>query len=339
MKTTRKIFLFTGNKEVVRNILDVVSGFKAIEVVEKLLPSQKDSIFACNKNIACTSTIECQADYEIKCYYSTGKVITEDFAINASQNVIMQIMQIANSIGVDIGDHRSNATVTQEVITTDCLFCKLIAGNPIHRQDTIYESRSFIVIPGSGAFIPGYLALLPKRHVMSIGELTENERVEFQEVIEDIKYILESIYNQKTLIWENGSGAGGVGKDKSSIVHAHVHACPSSIDIISTTELNGITLKEIEYSNLPEYKKESYLLVHTENRWYIRPSENVYVPRQYIRQLLASDETTGILEVWNWRINPFWDDVQKCSDLILKWLKDNWEGISSRIKERTGKYV
>ena len=101
------------------------------------------------------------------------------------------------------------------------------------------KAKNFLVIPGSGAFIDGYLMILPKVHVMSCAELNFEQRMEMLEVIRDVKDILKGTYKSKVLVWENGSGLDGKGKPKTSIVHAHIHVCPSKLNISETTNAMG----------------------------------------------------------------------------------------------------
>ncbi len=258
--------------------------------------------------------------------------------INVKGNIVRQFMEIAEEHDIDIGDHASNAS-TKSALKSDCLFCKLLAGKPVHEQAILYESKNFLVIPGSGAFLDGYIMILPKPHVMSCAELDLEQRLEMLEVINDIKFILSSIYKKDVLVWENGSGLDGKGKPKTSIVHAHIHACPSTLNVLETTNATDIPVHPISFEDLPKFKENSYLLIMDYDRkWYISYNPDLYIPRQYVRQLIAMEHNING-ELWNWRKYPFWDNVEKTGKDFLSFVKNNYGKLNTSIKKATEKFI
>lgn len=346
MKATKQIFRFNGNEDDVRQVLAEVEGFKAVSVVNgKASIEEIKEVFSNNKSVACTSFNDSGFIFQlcpINVFVTRGNFNVARDIIDIRYNIVRQFMEIASKYDIDIGDHISNSTSKAEGPSkSDCVFCKLLDGNPIHEQKSLYESQNFLVVPGSGSFIDGYLMILPKEHVMSCAELSKEILEEMEDVISDIKFILKSIYGNEVLIWENGSGMGGKGKPKTSIVHAHIHACPCSdmLNICEATKVTGVTLNHIEKKNFKNHHKDSYLfIIDFDNQWYISSDTNLYIPRQYIRQLLAMElNISG--DVWDWRHFPFWNNVEKTAETILSFIKDNFQSLSPRIQKATKKFV
>lgn len=175
-----------------------------------------------------------------------------------------------------------------------------------------------------GQFINGYLLIIPYDHIMSNAELDESKRKEFQTVLDDISYILKMTYNvSNVLVFENGTGNSGIGKAKNSVVHSHTHIVPSELNADKIKMISGFPFEEISFEQLPDYTKESYLLIQkSASSWIICQNPNLYIPRQYVRQLLA-DEYNIPGECWNWRIYGFEDKMHETDKQIMNTLKTN----------------
>ena len=344
MKATRKVFSVKGEDSIVRAVLNGLIGFKAVTVLSDIItPDVMDQVFANNKSLVCRAD---NIPYSVLNTDVVNVLATDSETmifgvkniINVNGNIVRQFMEIADEYDIDIGDHVSNES-DKNPLQSDCLFCKLLAGKPVHEQASLYESENFLVIPGSGAFLDGYMMILPKSHVMSCAELDYKQRMEMLQVIDDVKYILRNIYRKNILVWENGSGLDGRGKPKTSIVHAHIHVCPSTLNVLETTKATGIKIHPIDFENLPDYKRNSYLLImdYDEN-WYISYNPNMYIPRQYVRQMIALEHNINS-ELWNWRRFPFWDNVEKTGNTFLDYVKNNYGELSTRIKKATRKFI
>ena len=177
---------------------------------------------------------------------------------------------------------------------------------------------------------------------MSNAELNYSTRKEFLEVLNDIKYILQLTYNvPNVLVWENGSGNSGIGKAKDSIVHSHTHIAPSNMTCASIEDISGFPFKEISYDQIINHKNGSYLLIknltkssNLSQNWKICQESGLYIPRQYIRQLLAEEyQLPG--ESWNWRTHHFKEKMLETDNQIITTLKENWLSLPQRIKDRT----
>lgn len=353
MKKTRCAFCLVGkNKKILNYVITLISGFKATKCIAgNVTQNNVDQIFACNKSVICT-------DSNIRNFAETVVFVgvndlSQKYNINVPDftsiqesdkeifnSILNQFQKIAEDCNIDIGDHRSNATKEgPSQNPQDCVFCRYLAGHPDHYQPSIYESPNFVVMGNTGHFVLGSLLIIPRKHIMSCAELNTEELTELEEVIQDSKYILRKIFGMDTLLWENGSGSGGHGKDKSSIVHAHIHMNPCDMDCLKVSSEKGITPQAIEFSDLSNYKEDSYLLIQNYDlKWYIVSNPNLYIPRQYVRQLVA--EHIGLPgDLWNWRKYLFLDNVRVTTYMIRDYLVSNKETLPERIFRRTRHFV
>lgn len=342
MKRTRRAFCLEGNKNDLTKVITEIRGFKAINYIEaKVTHDKLNKVFASNKSVICT-------DPDVEKYVETVFISINN---KSAQNTIFtdniggvsirrQFKQIADSCNIDIGDHKANSTKegpSQDPM--ECVFCRYLSGHPDNYQPSMYESEHFVLMPNMGHFVPGSLLIIPRAHIMSCAELSLDVLNELLEVIDDAKFILKEVYGMDTLLWENGSGSGGHGKDKSSIVHAHIHMNPCDMDILKVSAEKGITLKEINYPDLQNYQENSYLLVQNYDlKWYIMSDPELYIPRQYVRQLVA--EHVGIPgDLWNWRIYPFADEVVVTTNKIREYLISHKDSLPERIVRRTSHFA
>lgn len=337
MKRTRVAFCFEGiNQKNLEVVIGDVSGFKAVELINTAVNRQNvAAVFDHNRSIICT-------DPAIADLAETFFVSIDDprqqYNINTTSETTIQkqFQNIAEVCNIDIGDHRSNATKEgPSQNPMDCVFCRYLAGHPDHYQPSMYETENFVLMANTGHFIHGSLLIIPKSHIMSCAELTPAELAELSEVIEDSKFILKEMFGMDVLLWENGSGSGGHGKDKSSIVHAHIHMNPCDMNILKVSAEKGIVPKPLEFEKLSEYQENSYLLIQNyDMKWYIVSDPKLYIPRQYVRQLVA--EHIGLPgELWNWRKYMYLDKVRETTDMVREYIISHKSTLPARIIERT----
>lgn len=352
MKKTRNLFVLKGKPSDINLVLGNLQ-FKGLTELSSSKVTAQDIIheFNNNKSVVCSDIPE-EIDTEA---ITINVVNTSNFSKPENGNYInikdgclpQQFVAIADSYDCDIGDHKSNSSgLTGAPSSKDCPYCNYFFNDfPGKKFDesnrTIYESTNFVVMPTVGEFIKGYLLIIPREHVMSMAELSPELRKEFVTVLNDVTFILKLTYPvNDILVWENGTGNGGIGKAKSSIVHSHVHIAPSKLTAKSIQEFSKFPLTKITYEDLPLYGKHSYLLVKgvTTREWWINDNPDLYIPRQYVRQLIA--EEYGFSEdTWNWRTNPFiYLITSTCKD-IQDSLTNNWNFLPERIKENTKKFL
>lgn len=339
MKKTRRLFVLIGKPEDVQIVLGNLQFKGTITLTDQCINEAAISdVFSNNKSVITDSMHMSLKNNAINISIVNGNIPTntETYYIDISLgNIVSQFERIAEKTYSDIGDHKSNSSGLNGIPTkADCAYCRYIRNNFDNR--CIYSSKHFFVMPTLGQFIKGYLLIIPYRHVMSMAEFTKEELGDFVQVLDDIKCILKQTYNcSNLLVWENGTGNGGIGKAKDSVVHAHIHIAPSNLNVGTIERLSGFNFTEIETKDLSSYGKHSYLLLqHDDNLWKINDNSNLYIPRQYIRQLLA--EEYGIPdEQWNWREYPFRQLIQETKNDIIQSVHSNWDSLSKRIQDNT----
>ena len=261
------------------------------------------------------------------------------YIIIAKNHFAEQFAKIADDLMLDIGDHKSNSSGQNGTPTiADCAYCRYLAGYPADNERTVYSSENFFVLPTVGQFITGYFLIIPFNHVMSNAELNPSMLLgEFTDVLHDIEYLLKLTYNAKNvLVWENGSGNGGIGKAKDSIVHSHVHICPSNLTSCDIEKMSGFPFETISLDELKKYQEHYYLLLRTPDYkyWKINNNPNLYIPRQYVRQLVA--EEYGLPgESWNWRTHHFSEKMYQTVEDIKSSIQKNRSSIPERIQNNT----
>ncbi len=347
-KETRKLIKLIFPSEV--NQLEIMNQlvFKGAVKISSDFITAKQILDAWhhNKTVICCGEIpESFRSLALEIRIVTSSELSNN-VIDINQDIVEQMENITEKNNIDIGDHKSNCSgITGFPSIADCKYCNYMKANfydaLISNYRVTYTSSNFAVMPGLGQFINGYFLVIPFRHIMSTAELTSpNLLLELFEVINDMKYILRLTYNcSNILVWENGTGNGGYGKAKDSIVHAHVHLAPSSLSATLIQSISGFSFKEIHSKEIFDFGERSYLLIqgNEENQWFINDDPELYIPRQYIRQLIADEYNLG--EVWNWRTHEFSDKILQTMADVNHALKNNWNQLPARIRKRVSPFV
>ncbi|MBQ7410748.1 MAG: hypothetical protein IJW20_05150 [Clostridia bacterium] len=347
MKKTRNLFLLVGSPADTPKALEAIKfkGLITVPYWTPCLPLDVEKAFKNNKSVVCSRDDfvgKIPKNAVIVNVVPTARShvcsLRQTIYLRYSESIANQFEKIANDLNLDIGDHKSNTSGLFDGPTKkDCAYCQYLDGNIQKNKRTVYRSSNFFVIPTLGQFITGYLLIIPDQHIMSNGELSPEHLEEFKNVLEDVEYILKLAYpGYKILVWENGSGSSGKGKAKDSLVHSHVHVAPSALTSNDIKEISGFDFDEINLFDLPKYKDHSYLLIKNPDneKWIINNNPEVYIPRQYVRQLIAEEyEIPG--DAWNWRTHPFEDKMYQTIDDIITVIWKNRDQLPERIRNNT----
>lgn len=345
MKKTRNLFILVGSSEDISLVLNELrfKGMMAYPYGVKITDTFVNNAFKNNKSVTCSEddymgNISTAIRINVTRHTTHASDNNPTIWVDDDNNIAVQFANLVDSLNCDIGDHKSNSSGLSGTPTVkDCAYCRYLDGYPADNERTVYESESFFVLPTVGQFITGYLLVIPYEHVTSNGELDSKRLEEFKQVLQDVEYLLKITYNaSNVLVWENGSGNGGIGKAKDSIVHSHVHVCPSQYTSEKIMEVSGFPFETITLDDLKDYTEHSYLLVRTPNHdvWKINNNPNLYIPRQYVRQLVAEEyELPG--DSWNWRTHHFSDKMYQTVEDIKAALQRNWDTLPERIKNNT----
>lgn len=69
-----------------------------------------------------------------------------------------------------------------------CYFCKVTSGQA---DPFIFENRSFVGIFDTNPVNPGHALVIPRRHVVSIFDLNEEERSDYFDALHGVKSVIE----------------------------------------------------------------------------------------------------------------------------------------------------
>ena len=177
-------------------------------------------------------------------------------------------------------------------------------------DQTIAESNSFVAIPTKGSIVPGWVLILPRRHVISMRTLTERERCEYQEFSRIIIQRISHEFSAPT-VFEHGAGYPGSNMG-CGVDHAHMHFVPLEFDLVDMVRRNesfGINWKAFEtiqqfYSSVPPDR--DYMTIAAPDGRLIGASGFVPVS-QYLRRVIALN--VGDSSQWDYRLNSFEGNV------------------------------
>jgi diadenosine tetraphosphate (Ap4A) HIT family hydrolase len=341
MNLTQRLIILIGNEENLREALQTIKGFKAVTCVKYLNDDIICNVFKHNKNVVHAMKVY---DFSIARYQPIiinvvrGETQIESMKLGL-KNIMEDFPKLLDSKNVDVGDHIIHDSNTLKADTSSCMLCRIVAGNPIRPEHILYESENFFVVPGLGAFFDGYTMIVPKRHVMSFAELDDEEFEEFLGVMDDMRFILESIYHKKIFTFECGSGRNGGGKHATSIVHAHFHLAVTDMPVLKCVQESGIHPSLIEPKDLKYYGTYPYMLyVDQDDNWYITSDPNSYFPRQHPRQVLA--DYMGLKKgEYNWRIYKHEEKLDTIAEEFYSFIRENFETLPQWIQEATRKFI
>ena len=98
----------------------------------------------------------------------------------------------------------------------DCLFCRI-------RRDRIFLERPLAVAErDSHPVSPGHTLVIPRRHVVTLFDATDEERLEMMRLLDEAKAVLDREHRPDGYnIGINGGKAAG-----QSVMHLHIHLIP-----------------------------------------------------------------------------------------------------------------
>lgn len=129
--------------------------------------------------------------------------------------------------------HRASQTHTD---ASSCSLCKgadpaacsglqrLLAPG---RSRFVAQTPQFVAVPTYGCFVPGYVLVVPRIHVLSFGQLNRDALAEAADLIRRLAERMTAVYGMPVLGFEYGINALGVRR----IEHAHWHLLPSHVDL------------------------------------------------------------------------------------------------------------
>lgn len=100
----------------------------------------------------------------------------------------------------------------------DCIFCRIV--NKEIKSEIVYEDERFLVFKDINPQAPIHLLVIPKKHISSINEITE----ENEEVLYGIFSVINKIANKLGFSKDGYRVVVNTGKDAGQAVfHIHFH--------------------------------------------------------------------------------------------------------------------
>ncbi len=228
--------------------------------------------------------------------------------------------------------YATKPTDKQLLLDFGCKFCHLIdqtKDNPSSQlrglplwDRPLHISSHFVVFPGLGHLMEGYMLVVSREHILSMGELSHAGWDDFQRVTNKVKQILEPEFGP-IVLFEHGSTKGGPASG-SSITHAHIHAVPASQAFLESV-IRSLPFTKVHartFAHASSVAQKSYLLIDAGDGKCFGCHPDTDLPSQYLRRHLA--HSVGKEGCWDWHYYPF----DECALLTFKRLRARYGTIT-----------
>lgn len=201
---------------------------------------------------------------------------------------------------------------------SNCPYCDtFLAGKVRAAYDrAVAESNNFVAVPTMGALVEGWLLIVPKRHILSLAQLTPCEKAELTAFVNNVSAGIKRAWNIAPTMFEHGPAeegdALGCGVD-----HAHLHIVPLSFslgDAIAKFEgacsADWPILRSQYALPIPNNQRAGYLA-------YQEPGSRPHIASpawsvsQFFRRVIASYLGWG--ECYDYRANP----LEECAERTI----------------------
>jgi ATP adenylyltransferase len=192
-----------------------------------------------------------------------------------------------------------------------CPYCAgFLADTPSSKlyDSILIETKNFVVVPSRGSIVEGWLLVVPKRHILSIAQLSPDEYREYSELVTKLKSKVESIWGVMPTLFEHGPSHE---KDLigCGINHAHLHMVPLYFSLSDAIKSSNVYVDLawycLEADRIPpkhDIGERSYLFYAEPNR-----AANIAFPdkevSQYFRRVIA--EHVGMSEYYDYKEYDF----------------------------------
>lgn len=202
-------------------------------------------------------------------------------------------------------------------LTDSCRLCSIAKGVYAYgvADKPLFETSNFIVIPSIGAFVDGWVMIVPKRHVYDMSAFYKAE--EFLELSKKVHAHVEEKYGSLVMFEHGASYSGsptGCGVD-----HAHYHFVPYSESLLPDLIASGYRWDVCEARDISiKTKGKDYLFysdaISTENNisGYLHIIDAPI--SQFFRKLLALK--TNNQDFSDYKAHLFIDKAHKTAEIL-----------------------
>lgn len=288
-------------------------------------------------------------------------VLEADLSAMSEEISKYEVIEIPESVALsDLNDDfvefcHSNGVESGEYITGqkhyggthDCFLCRIARGLGPWREKraeynatttresdvVMYETDNFFWKIELGCLFHGMTMVCTKEHIMSTASLPDDQMQEYEQILEDVNFLLKEVYGDGPVIFfEHGSAPDGGSSHKRSIVHHHTHVAYGVT--LDQEDRDRVSMRPIK--DIREVRGKKYLSYQEgpNGQLWVADNPEVFVARQYPRKVIGFK--LGIsYEQTNWRVEPFAENMTKTFHDIHAYLTKNWEVLPERIKEAT----
>lgn len=202
-----------------------------------------------------------------------------------------------------------------------CLFCAKFSGSEQSialRQwydDPIIEDKDFVAVPSLGQLVPGYILIIPRRHVSSMAQLSMEELAKLRKFCGQVTVFQKKCWGMP-LIFEHGM-CSEEHRAGACIDHAHWHLVPTSEELVPH-DIRLTRIDSFEAFAASTGQANSYLYVgNCTGRGYILDDRNI--PGQFFRRRLALAVQRP--DEWDYSVFPLYENIRttyECAKTILQ---------------------
>lgn len=180
--------------------------------------------------------------------------------------------------------------------------CSLQSHLRVRQQRIVAAAEHASAVPTIGAFVPGYLLVVPTTHVLSLGLLVDTELRAVEKLTDQLTDELQRLYEQPVLAFEYGLNV----PDGRRVCHGHLHLVPTQARLTDWLgkQLAGYSISA--FTQLPRTRETSYIVVRERERTTTCfPVPNDAFPRIRLREEVARLDPRVRDQAWDWQTSAF----------------------------------
>ncbi|MGW6145429.1 HIT family protein [Streptomyces sp. NPDC055140] len=166
-------------------------------------------------------------------------------------------------------------------------------------------------VPTIGAFVTGYVLVVPTTHVLSLGRLSDDELEAVEDLAHDLTDQLHQVYRRPILTFEYGLNVPAGRR----IGHGHLHILPSTADLGEWLAARVAGYAIASYAQVPRGADTSYITVRDQTGTLTcYPVPNDALPRIRLREVVAQLDPQIEDTAWDWQAHPFPERIRATVD-------------------------
>ncbi|WP_405814150.1 HIT domain-containing protein [Streptomyces sp. NBC_01390] len=198
-----------------------------------------------------------------------------------------------------------------QAINPDVGDCTLQRHLHAGQQRIVAASEYAAAVPTIGAFVPGYLLVVPTTHVLSLGQLNDDELAGVEDLAHDLANQLHQVYRRPILTFEYGLNLPAGRR----ICHGHLHMLPSTADLSEWLAARAPGYEIASYAQVPRSPDTSYITVRDQTGTLTcYPVPNDAFPRIRLREVVARLDPQIEDAAWDWQTHPFPEQMRATVD-------------------------